>query len=189
MEWGLPVEITIWELLNSQAISTLVSLFTWFIGGLIWFTLHRLGKGNAADIAEAGKSIKAKENVERAKTTEDRLLSRVSNSALISETEAESNWNNASNITDQIKYRIWDLINGIEDGRRLRKYNISNYDYREHIYLLAQDGKVHRDRADKVSAALSSWYAHKNRKRKMGKETVESLQSALEILKEPDKKL
>lgn len=188
MSWGIPENLTLWELLNSEFFSLVVGLFATGVGAWLARNVHSATQ----EMAENAKSERVQRTLEAMREQELEAAEAgfayapddgesFESSEFESAEDVEDYFENARTQIDLIKQKIDAKVASIGSGRKRRKYEISKYDYREFVYLLAQDGLIKNDQTQALIGAFTSWYIFRNRNSPMPERVFEKINSVAQM--------
>lgn len=189
MPLGIPENFTWWDLLNSEFFSLIIGLLATGVGAWLARNVHNA----AQELAENAKSDRAQRTLE---TLRDQELEAaeggyafslgdddiVEINEFESVGEEEDYFDEARASIDSLKSKIDKKVAGIRGSRKQRKYQIPKYDYREFVYLLAQDGLVEPDQMQSLISAFTSWYTFRNRNATMPQKVFEKIKAAEAVI-------
>lgn len=185
MALGIPEDFTWWDLLNSEFFSLIIGLLATGVGAWLARNVHNA----AQELAENAKSERAQRTLE---TLRDQELEAaeggyafslsdddvIETSEFESVGEEEDFFEDARASIDSIKAKIDKKVAGIRGERKRRKYQIPKYDYREFVYLFAQDGLIQPEQMQSLVSAFTNWYALRNRNAAMPQKVYEKIKAA-----------
>ena len=185
MSWGIPEDLTLWEFLNSEFFSLVVGLLATGVGAWLARNVHSATQ----ELAENAKSERVQRTLEAMRDQE--LEAAEAGFAYVpddgegfeaadfeSAEDAEDYFDEARAAIEALKQKIDAKIENIGSARKRRKYQISKYDYREFVYLLAQDGYIESDQTQALIGAFTSWYMFRNRSAPMPMRVFEKIKAA-----------
>lgn len=188
MSWGFPENLTLWELLNSEFFSLVVGLLATGVGAWLARNVHSATQ----EMAENAKSERVQRTLEAMRDQEMEAAEAgfayvpddgegFESADFESAGETEDYYDEARAEIETIKQKIDTKIASIGNARKQRKYQISKYDYREFVYLLAQDGYLKNEQTRQLIGALTSWYMFRNRSAPMPMRVLEKIKSASSV--------
>ena len=185
MALGIPENFTWWDLLNSEFFSLIIGLLATGVGAWLAKNVHSA----AQELAENAKSDRAQRTLETLRDQEleaaeggyafslgdDELLD---TNEFESVGEEEGYFEEARAYIDSLKGKIDKKVAGVRGSRKRRKYQIPKYDYREFVYLFAQDGLINPDEMQSLISAFTNWYTFRNRNASMPQNVYEKIKAA-----------
>ena len=183
MSWLFPEDLTVWEFLNSDFFSMIVGLFATAVGALLARNVHSATQ----EIVENAKSERAQRTLDFMRDQELEAAEAgfvLAGDERFEAAEFESSedfFEEAQTFIDNLKKKIDDKVAGVKGSRKRRKYQIAKYDYREFVYLLAQDGLIKSDKSQILIGAFTSWYVFRNRESAMPENVFEKIKAAADL--------
>ena len=183
MSWLFPEDLTVWEFLNSDFFSLIVGLIATGVGALLARNVHSATQ----EIVENAKSERAQRTLDFMR---DQELEAAEAGFVLDGDErfeaaefesSEDYLGEAQTLIDDLKKKIDDKVASVKGKRRRRKYQIAKYDYREFVYLLAQDGLIKSSTSQALIGAFTSWYTFRNQASAMPGHVFEKIKVAADL--------
>lgn len=183
MSWLFPENLTVWEFLNSDFFSMIVGLFATGVGALLARNVHSATQ----EIVENAKSERAQRTLDFMRDQE--LDAAEAGYVLVGEERfeaadfesSEDYFEEAQKLIDGLKKKIDAKVASVKGKRKRRKYQIAKYDYREFVYLLAQDGYLKGETPQALIGAFTSWYTFRNRESAMPENVFQKIEAASDL--------
>ncbi|WP_291050840.1 hypothetical protein [Hyphomonas sp.] len=182
MYHGVPSDLTVWELANSQAAGTLITAIATIVAALIARQIVK----RVDEVTDQQRKKAVDEQLSKRHELQVDLPTQQEIDTAVEQPNANLRpFSRASAGFGEIRAAVDKLVSNVSDGRRRRKYKgLPKTDLRVHVYHLWQDDSLGLPVAELVDDAISQFYSYRTRPDQMPLEVVEQIERAATIIKE-----